>query len=118
MQSVRLKDPASTLHALAGGIGDASCRPGFRGCAFINDAAEFSDPQDPVRIAVNTHRAWTFQHFASVAADGGVPDAASVGRQLMLLRDGAMVSGFFGDPAAVVDSLGAAFASAVRLPAR
>lgn len=118
MQSVHLEDPVSTLRALAVGIGAASCRPGFRGCAFINAAAEFSDPQDPVRIAVDVHRTWTYDYFSEVAAEGEVPDAPSVARQLMLLRDGAMVSGYLADPTTVAESLGAAFTSVVSSPAR
>src|SRR4051794_1563857 len=30
--------------------------PAFRGCAFINAAAEFEDPEDPVRRVVAEHR--------------------------------------------------------------
>lgn len=117
MQSLhRENDPVGTLRALAEGIGDASCRPGFRGCAFINAAAEYSDPGDPVRAAVDAHRAWTFEYFARVAAEAESSDAAAVARQLMLLRDGAMVSGYLGEPSAVASSLAAAFASVVTAP--
>lgn len=118
MQSVhRVGDPVSTLGALAGGIGAASCRPGFRGCAFINAAAEYPDPQDPVRKTVDAHRAWTLDYFAAVAGESAAGDAASVARQLMLLRDGAMVNGYLGEPSAVADSLGSAFAAIVAAPA-
>ena len=114
MQSVHLdEDPIATLRSLAIGIGDASCRPGFRGCAFINAAAEFSDPEDPVRMTVDAHRQWTFDYFAEVASEAGSQEAAAVARQLMLLRDGAMVNGYLGEPSAVADSLGAAFTSIV-----
>ena len=106
-------DPVGSLRALATGIGAASCRPGFRGCAFINAAAEFSDPQDPVRTAVEAHRDWMLNEFAAIAADAAVHDVASVARQLMILRDGAMVSGYLNDPTVLADSLGAAFASIV-----
>ena len=106
-------DPLGSLRALATGIGAASCRPGFRGCAFINAAAEFSDPDDVVRGAVDAHRAWTSQLFAAIAGEAAVGDAESVGRQLMLLRDGAMVNGYLNDPTQVAESLGAAFTAIV-----
>ena len=32
--------------------------PGFRGCAFINAASEFEDPDGPIMRAVLTHRTW------------------------------------------------------------
>lgn len=110
-------DPLGSLRALAAGIGDASCRPGFRGCAFINAAAEFSDPDDPVRAAVDAHRGWMLGEFAAIAAEAGAADVDATARQLMLLRDGAMVNGYLGDPEAVADSLGSAFASVVTAAA-
>jgi len=111
-------DPLASLHALAAGIGAASCRPGFRGCAFINAAAEFSDADDPVRVLVDRHRAWMVGEFAAIAADAGAADPDAIGRRLMLLRDGAMVNGYLGDPERVADSLDAAFAAIVADPER
>jgi AcrR family transcriptional regulator len=114
MESVRrADDPVGSLRALAADIGAASCRPGFRGCAFINAAAEFSDPEDPVRIAVAAHRRWMLDQFAAIAADAKVADVGSAARQLMLLRDGGMVNGYLGDSESVAASLGTAFASIV-----
>ncbi|WP_062205738.1 TetR/AcrR family transcriptional regulator [Streptomyces sp. NBRC 109706] len=109
----RTGDPVGSLRALAADIGTASCSPGFRGCAFINAAAEFADPDDPVRVAVDTHRRWMLGEFADIATEAGVDDVDSVARQLMILRDGAMVNGYLGDPSAVADALGAAFTSIV-----
>ena len=106
-------DPFGALRAFAAGIGDASCRPGFRGCAFINAAAEFADPDDPVRQVVSAHRAWMLSEFADIAVRIGAPDVDSAARQLMILRDGAMVNGYLGEPAELADALTAAFATIV-----
>jgi hypothetical protein len=106
-------DPLGTLRALAAGIGAASCSPGFRGCAFINAAAEFSDPDDPVRSAVAAHRKWMLDEFAGIAAQAQVADVDSAARQLMLLRDGAMVNGYLGDGPSLADSLASAFTSVI-----
>lgn len=102
-------DPVGSLDAIAAGIGTASCSPGFRGCAFINAAAEFSDPQDPVREVVHTHRQWMLDKFAEIASDAGADDSQGVARQLMMLRDGAMVNGYLGDPKSLEASLKSAF---------
>lgn len=102
-------DPAASLRGLAEGIGAASCRPGFRGCAFINAAAEFSDPDDPVRTVVREHRQWMLDEFADIATEAGAPDAVEAARQLMILRDGAMVSGYLGGAESVAGALAAAF---------
>lgn len=107
----RVGDPVGSLQAIAAGIGAASCRPGFRGCAFINAAAEFPDPQDPVRTTVDAHRRWMLEEFASIAAESGVRDVENAARQLMILRDGAMVNGYLGEPEVLTGSVGAAFDS-------
>ena len=107
----RSGDPHGTLAALATQIGEASCSPGFRGCAFINAAAEFADPVDPVRVAVDAHRAWMLSLFTEVAAEAGASEPEVLGRELMLLRDGGMVGGYLGDPAGVAAVLGTAFSA-------
>lgn len=105
------RDPLATMHTIAAGIGTASCSPGFRGCAFINAAAEYPDPHDPVRLAVAAHREWMTGFFAGIAERAGVRDAGSVANQLMILRDGAMVNGYLGDALALAASLDAGFSS-------
>lgn len=109
----QVDDAAGSLHAIAEGVGTASCSPGFRGCTFINAAAEFSDPQDPVRAVVDEHRLWMLDEFASIAADAESSDADTTARQLMILRDGAMVNGYLGESASVTAALSAAFDSVI-----
>ncbi len=109
-------DAMGSLLGLAEGIGAASCSPGFRGCAFINAAAEFSDPHDPVRTTVTRHRQWMLDEFADIAQEAGMPDPAATARQLMMLRDGAMVNGYLGEAASVADSLASSFRSAILSP--
>ncbi|MFE6977741.1 TetR/AcrR family transcriptional regulator [Streptomyces sp. NPDC057682] len=111
-------DPTGSLRAIAAGIGAASCTPGFRGCAFINAAAEFSDPQDPVRTVVDEHRRWMLDEFAAIATEAGVPDPATTARQLMILRDGAMVNGYLGHSTSLQESLSAAFDSVITAATR
>lgn len=118
IQSVRIdEDPVGSLRALAAGIGAASCSPGFRGCAFINAAAEFADPEDPVRVTVEAHRRWMLDAFADIAAEAGVDDIDSTAKQLMIVRDGAMVSGYLDDPTSVAAPLEAAFTSIIAATA-
>jgi AcrR family transcriptional regulator len=93
-------DPETALRLISEGIGAVACRPGFRGCPFINAAAEYPDPDSPVRRVVDEHRAWYRTTFEQLIAPLGLPDQAAVADELMLLRDGAMVAGYLGDPAA------------------
>jgi AcrR family transcriptional regulator len=106
-------DPLHALQNIAGIIGAASCMPGFRGCAFINAAAETPDPDDPVRLVVDVHRRWTRDLFASIATDAGVVDPEKTARQLVMLRDGAMVGGYLGEPDEISETLQGAYLAAI-----
>ena len=98
-------DVPDVFRILAEAIGAESCSPGFRGCPFINAAAEYADPEHPVRLAVDAHRRWFRQTIKDLLDEINVPDPALVADQLVMLRDGAMVSGYLSDPATVADAL-------------
>lgn len=95
--------PQDPQHAMAGVLhvlGAAGCEEGFRGCPFINAAAEYPDPEHPVRVAVANHRAWWVDFFRELAQRQGISAEAapSVAGQLMMLRDGVMFGGYVDDP--------------------
>jgi AcrR family transcriptional regulator len=112
-------DAPQALQNIAELIGTASCMPGFRGCAFINAAAETPDADDPVRIVVDAHRQWTRDMFAGIAADAGAADPDKMARQLLMLRDGAMVGGYLGEATEISETLKAAYVATLKtgLPA-
>jgi AcrR family transcriptional regulator len=98
-------DATKALAVLAGGIGAESCRPGFRGCPFINAAAEYADRETPVRKVVDVHRAWMVSYFRRVLAAAGVDRLDEATDAAVVLRDGAMVSGYLTDAQAVAGTL-------------
>jgi AcrR family transcriptional regulator len=98
-------DVPHLFRLIAEAIGAESCSPGFRGCAFINAAAEYADPEHPVRRVVDAHRRWFKQTIQDLLDEMNVPDPAGVADQLVMLRDGAMVSGYLSDPSTVADAL-------------
>ena len=85
------------LRQIVGSMGELLCAPGFRGCSFINAAAEFADPDSPVHRAVADYRRWLTGVFVADLADAGHPDPAAAAAHLMMLRDGAMVAGYLAD---------------------
>ena len=91
-------DPLEVLRAVGGGIAQDLCRPGFRGCAFINAAAEYSDPASPVRKLVDEHRAWFQQFLVGALTRAGHPNPERAANHYALMRDGAMVRGYLADP--------------------
>lgn len=97
LDEARDEDPADLLRHLAAGMGGQICRAGFRGCPFINAAAEYPDATHPVHAAVVEHRAWLEGVARRALAGTGHPDPAGAARTFMMLRDGAMVAGYLGD---------------------
>ncbi|MDD7965383.1 TetR/AcrR family transcriptional regulator [Actinomycetospora lemnae] len=87
--------PADALRAIGTSVTDDLTDPAFRGCAFLKAAAEYPDPDDPVRRLILDHRAWYVATltalFAQVFDDSprrGRPEDAAA--HFAMMRDGAM----------------------------
>ena len=91
--------PRDLLRTLTDLMGTEICRPGFRGCAFINAAAEYPNPDSPVHRAVLEHRAWLRLTVADALGQAGHPEPERAARHFIMLRDGAMIAGYLNDPA-------------------
>ena len=84
--------PASdALRAVAASIAAGIQSDGFRGCAFLNAAAEYPDPGHPVHQAVLAHRRWFLDTVTALM--GSDPPA----QRFVMLRDGAMAAGCLSD---------------------
>jgi hypothetical protein len=59
-------------------------------------AAELSDADHPGRHIIDEHRAWLTGQITELLDELGTADASVKADQLMMLRDGAMVSGYLG----------------------
>ena len=94
----QITDPSAFLRAVAAGIGEELCGAGFRGCPFINAAAEYPEPDSAVHQAVLTHRAWFHQALQDAFGQAGTADPARSADAMVAMRDGAMVAGYLGDP--------------------
>ncbi|MET4922510.1 TetR/AcrR family transcriptional regulator [Streptomyces sp. PSRA5] len=79
--------------------------PGYRGCAFLNAAAEFPDPDHPVHRAVVQHREWFLHTITGLFARITAAQAEYAGRHFVMLRDGAMSAGYLGDPVLTGETL-------------
>jgi AcrR family transcriptional regulator len=90
--------PQAGLLTLTDLMGTAICRPGFRGCPFINAAAEYPDPGSTVHQAVLEHRNWLKATVVTALQQAGHPEPERAARCFIMLRDGAMVAGYLNDP--------------------
>jgi AcrR family transcriptional regulator len=92
---------AEALRVIAADIAADIRRGGFRGCAFLNAAAEYPDRAHPVHCQVLAHREWFLGAVTDLLGEVGDGPAAPAARHFVMLRDGAMVAGCLSDPDAV-----------------
>ncbi len=96
--------PDDIIRTVARSIADDIQSPGFRGCAFLNAAAEYPDPIHPVHQAVLRHRQWFLATIAELFSETGKPDPEPAARHFVMLRDGAMAAGCLSDPKAACET--------------
>ncbi len=95
-------DPADQLVGLFDALTNACRREGYRGCAFINVAAE-TQPGTAVHDRTVAHKTAVLAWMRDLADDAGARDPASLARSLSLLLDGGLASGSLdADPQAPV----------------
>ncbi|MBO0706275.1 MAG: TetR/AcrR family transcriptional regulator [Candidatus Dormibacteraeota bacterium] len=107
--------PADAVRAIGTVVTDDLARPEFRGCAFLKAAAEYPDPDDPVRRVVLEHRAWYVTTLAELFAQvfgtsPRRPNPQHAARHFVMMRDGAMTGAHLDG----VDSVSAAFRRGVE----
>jgi len=65
--------------------------PSFRGCQFINAAAEFPNPNDPIHRAAVEHKQGNAQWFRALAVQAGARDPDAFVDAYTMLFEGALV---------------------------
>ncbi|MGF1426048.1 TetR/AcrR family transcriptional regulator [Kitasatospora sp. LaBMicrA B282] len=105
--------PVQVVGLLVTRLGQEMCGRGFRGCPFINAAAEYPDPEHPVSRAIAAHRDWLRALFVRLLVGLGVAEPERRAEVLVMLRDGAMVGAALGDPAVAAERLGEAVSALV-----
>ena len=85
-------EPAAQLVGLFDALGSACRRDGYRGCAFINAAAE-ALPGTPVHDRTVAHKREVLAWVRRLAAEAGAADPDGLARSLTLLLDGGLASG-------------------------
>lgn len=70
----------------------------FRGSLFVNAAAEFPDPRDPVRIIIAEHHEAIAVRVTALLSEIGHPLPGEAADQVMVAYVGALSWGYVGDP--------------------
>ncbi|MEP2706057.1 MAG: TetR/AcrR family transcriptional regulator [Roseibium sp.] len=64
----------------------------FKGCMFIKASAEFQEKTHPAYVQSAEHKRLLHQAFKSIAEKAGARDAGLLARQLLILKEGAIVA--------------------------
>jgi AcrR family transcriptional regulator len=71
-------------------------RENYRGCGFVNAAAEFPDAAHPARAVVLEQKRWMRDYLAELATEAGAKDPEDLAERLLILHEGATVAGSLG----------------------
>jgi AcrR family transcriptional regulator len=72
-------------------LGELASQPEYRGCAFVRASAD-ANSSAKVRIVCDQSRAFILGKFTDLCREAGVSDPELLGKQLVLLYDGAAIS--------------------------
>lgn len=94
--------PGERLLAMFDALGEWFAEPDFRGCMFIKASAEYQEAGHPIHAQSAEHKRLLFNHVRDLAEAAGAADPDALARQLLLLKEGAIVTAHLGhteDPA-------------------
>ncbi len=88
--------PRAQLLAMFDALAEWFGEPGYRSCMFIKASSEYPDPIHPVHALSAEHKRLLFIQVSDLAAKAGADDPALLARQLLLLKEGAIVTAHLG----------------------
>ena len=92
------ESPRAGLYAMVDTVHATLHRTDFRGSLFINAAAEFPDPRDPVRVIIAEHHEAVASRITVLLQRLGHPLPGEAADQMMVAYVGALGWGYVGDP--------------------
>jgi AcrR family transcriptional regulator len=90
--------PREMIAAIMGRISEAVVAGGWRGCPFLNAAAEYPDPTSPVRQAIDARRSWYHDSLRDLLEADGDPAPSVTASLLVAVSDGLLESAYLDDP--------------------
>jgi AcrR family transcriptional regulator len=91
-------DPRALLEALLSGVAQRIGHSTYRGCPFLNLAAEFADDNHPGRVVARDNKEEMRARLATIVAKLGVGDPNRTASQIALIINGAYATGLMAEP--------------------
>ncbi len=88
--------PKGQLLAIYDALEDWFSLPEFRGCMFIKASAEFQELDHPIHMQSAEHKRLLTDHFTITAKAAGLSDPENLTRQLMIIKEGAIIMAVMG----------------------
>jgi AcrR family transcriptional regulator len=98
-------NPRAQIVAFLSAVGERAVMEGYRGCGMTNATVEYPEPGHPARTVGEGNKRELRRRLRRMAADMGAADPDTLGDGLLLLIEGAYISGQLfgpGGPAASV----------------
>jgi AcrR family transcriptional regulator len=98
-------DPRAQILAYLVMLAERATRDGYRGCGLTNAVVEYPDSDHPARVVAHANKITLRKRLRELAARMGASEPNELGDGLLLLIEGALVSGQIfgkGGPSAVV----------------
>jgi AcrR family transcriptional regulator len=106
------ESPRQQLIAMFDALEEWFGEPGYQGCMFIKASSEYQDSTHLVHIQSADHKRLLERHITALAEKAGLPDPSTLARQLLILKEGAIVTAHMGH---TVNAAQDAKAAAIRL---
>ncbi|MDH3663165.1 MAG: TetR family transcriptional regulator [Alphaproteobacteria bacterium] len=88
--------PGQQLIAMFDALEEWFDEPGYRGCMFIKASSEYQDADHVIHKQSADHKRMLERHMTELAEKAGLSDPGMIARQLLLLKEGAIVTAHLG----------------------
>ena len=90
--------PEKRLLAMFDALDEWFSEDGFRSCMFIKASSEYQEPDNPIHVACAEHKRLLLNYLREVAHKAGAKNPDLLARQLLLLKEGAIVTAHLQGP--------------------
>jgi AcrR family transcriptional regulator len=102
------EDPKAQILEFLSGVGKRTQVPAYRGCGLTNAAVEYPEPYHPARQVTLSHKTQLRERLRAMAQAMGATQPDSLGDGLLLLLEGAYISGQIFGPEGPASSIASA----------
>ena len=88
--------PGQQLIAMFDALEEWFDEPGYKGCMFIKASSEYQDAAHPIHKQSADHKRMLERHVTELAEKAGLANPNALARQLLLLKEGAIVTAHLG----------------------